>query len=403
LELRGRCNGKQIRPASDIRVLGVRIDTALKWQAHLRTIEARATRMINAIKSLTGSTWGFAQRAGVTVYTSMIRPAITYGASAWYAPEGITGARKGVVNKLKAIQGKYLRIITGAYKATATEALEVETHILPIDIVLETTVAKTILRLSASPASSEVELATKRIRQQMRSKRGKQAHTRKTLGRRKEQWVREQVGDLKKAAVGWKEIDPPWGKTASPEQRSACATRTALLNEAYERVKKKGKEKWEKRWKEGKKGQHLKHISPEPTQENRKLHAGYTKPHSALLTQLRTGKIGFKEFLYNRKVPGIYSKQCTCGYAAMSVQHILMACPNWARLREQEIGRTERDIRVVLGTKEGATAAIRMILKTGLLGQFKAVTREEQAESRRNAGERQERARRDTDQGRAGE
>jgi hypothetical protein len=85
----------------------------------------------------------------------------------------------------------------------------------------------------------------------------------------------------------------------------------------------------------------------------------------------------------------------------MSVQHILLACPNWERLREQEIGRTERDIRVVLGTKEGAMAAIRMILKTGLLEQFKAVTQEEQAESRRNAGERQERARRDTDRGRA--
>jgi hypothetical protein len=34
------------------------------------------------------------------------------------------------------------------------------------------------------------------------------------------------------------------------------------------------------------------------------LHAGRAKARSALLTQLRTGKIGFNEFLYERRVPG---------------------------------------------------------------------------------------------------
>jgi hypothetical protein len=52
-----------------------------------------------------------------------------YGASAWYTSEDIKGARKGVVNKLKSLQGKYLRIVAGAYRATLTEALEIETHI----------------------------------------------------------------------------------------------------------------------------------------------------------------------------------------------------------------------------------------------------------------------------------
>jgi hypothetical protein len=65
-------------------------------------------------------------------------PAITYGANVWYTPMGVQGARKGVIKKLQAIQGKYLRIITGAYRATATEALEIEIYTIPIDILLET-------------------------------------------------------------------------------------------------------------------------------------------------------------------------------------------------------------------------------------------------------------------------
>jgi ribosomal protein L44E len=110
-----------------------------------------------------------------------------YGANAWYTPKSIKNARKGVVNKLKSLQRKYLRIVAGAYKATLTEALEIEIYTQPIDIALEDRVAKTILRIGASHARHVIEGDTKRIRQQMRSKRGRQARIRKTLGQRKEQ------------------------------------------------------------------------------------------------------------------------------------------------------------------------------------------------------------------------
>lgn len=98
------------------------------------------------------------------------------------------------------------------------------------------------------------------------------------------------------------------------------------------------------------------------------LHAGRTKAHSALLTQLRTGKIGFNEFLHERRVPGFDTKRCACGYAAvMSVRHVLLSCPQWEREREKELEDIARDLKEVLGTKHGATAAIRLTLKTGLL------------------------------------
>jgi hypothetical protein len=33
-----------------------------------------------------------------------------------------------VINKLKALQGKFLRVITGAYRATLTEAVKIKTY-----------------------------------------------------------------------------------------------------------------------------------------------------------------------------------------------------------------------------------------------------------------------------------
>jgi hypothetical protein len=95
------------------------------------------------------------------------------------------------------------------------------------------------------------------------------------------------------------------------------------------------------------------------------------KAYNALLIQLRIGKIGFNEFLYER-VPGVWNERCACGHATMSVRHVLPSCPRWEREREEELGEMARDLKEVLGTRHEATAAIRLTLRTGLLEQFKA-------------------------------
>ena len=42
-----------------------------------------------------------------------------------------------MTSKIRSIQGKALRVATGAYKAIATEVLEVEINTIPIDLYLE--------------------------------------------------------------------------------------------------------------------------------------------------------------------------------------------------------------------------------------------------------------------------
>src|SRR5271156_5338120 len=55
------------------------------------------------------------------------------------------------------------------------------------------------------------------------------------------------------------------------------------------------------------------------------LHTGLSKPMSALITQIRTEKIGLNAFLADRRVPG-YTAACTCGWPRQTAKHILMYC-----------------------------------------------------------------------------
>ena len=68
-------------------------------------------------------------------------------------------------------------------------------------------------------------------------------------------------------------------------------------------------------------------LTPEITPATRKLHAGLSKEFSALLIQLRTGVIGFNNFLFRRRVPTIPSPRCVCDTAAITVHHVLLDCP----------------------------------------------------------------------------
>ena len=50
------------------------------------------------------------------------------------------------------------------------------------------------------------------------------------------------------------------------------------------------------------------------------------RAQSSLTIQLRTGKIGFRAFLYKMKVPGIEDPLCNCceDGKEMTVEHVLM-------------------------------------------------------------------------------
>ena len=100
-----------------------------------------------------------------------------------------------------------------------------------------------------------------------------------------------------------------------------------------------------------------------------------SKAESALLTQIRTGRIGLNQFLHSRRVPGYTSPECPCGTAEQTVQHML----HCETLREgrKELRRTggSTELEVLLKSKKGATALVKWWMKERLSPQFNLAAR----------------------------
>ena len=87
-----------------------------------------------ALGSITKSTWGIQAPLARQLYLGAIRPALSYGALAWYP---LLEDRKQLTSTLANWQGKFLRSILGAYRAIATSALEIELNIEPLDLYIK--------------------------------------------------------------------------------------------------------------------------------------------------------------------------------------------------------------------------------------------------------------------------
>jgi hypothetical protein len=158
------------------------------------------------------------------------------------------------------------------------------------------------------------------------------------------------------------------------------------LSAVYGLLRQRTTAEWKRRWAQGSKGGHVRQLNAEPSRAIRTLHAGREKAHSSILTQLRTGKIGFNAFLYQRRVPTVYSPQCACGLGAMTVRHVLFTCPQWTELREEHIRPLRStNLRTLLNSAKGCNAAVRFILRSQLLEQFKGIAREAPAIPQREA------------------
>ena len=133
-------------------------------------------------------------------------------------------------------------------------------------------------------------------------------------------------------------------------------------------------ESWQKRWtaylgsiQRGK----PRTPAQDDTRRNRaQLHTNLPKATSALITQIRTEKIGLNGFLIERRVLG-YSPGCPCGFQRQTAKHIIMHCPNYSGDRDGLFRAAgTRDYKKMLTTTRGAKVAAYFLQRTGLLDQF---------------------------------
>src|SRR6266480_6985275 len=65
----------------------------------------------------------------------------------------------------------------------------------------------------------------------------------------------------------------------------------------------------------------------EPGRAAVKQHAALHKAESAVITQIRTGRIGLAAFLNMVRVPGVESPACQCGWARETAAHVIAHLP----------------------------------------------------------------------------
>ena len=357
-----------VTPKPDIRILGLQIDTKLRWGPHVRKIQDKMIRQTMALSKITASTWGATFAKARQVYTTVIRPAITYGSIAWHIPEAIQKG-KYTSQKLTVTQNKCLRMISGAFRATPIPVLEAETFVPPLNLHLDHLQAKARARLRNSGQEKIVNKECANVVQRLRATSGRFRNQRPTPGMLKRDWMMTQLKEPcvvrgPAAAAPWSKYTPAdieKRRQASARQKSQLQSlRTKFMND------------WAAAWT----AYQVKVAEPTPAQESPldrkrlKIHAGLAKAESALAVQVRTGKIGLADFLHRRKVPGIESPACPCGAPRQTPEHVILEC-GLHEGRPALLTRVNANsYREITGSAKALRVMTEWLMKTGVLTQF---------------------------------
>ena len=323
-----------IEPSRAMRVLGVWLDPTLCWKGHFDAVAGKMKTQLRALTCLSTSTWGLPLAQARMVYSMVIRPAMTYGALAWHQPRGNRGLNQGPSGALAPFQNQCLRVMTGAYRATPVSTLEAEAYVPPLNLYLDSMVARATQRLEDSGMAVKIEGACREVCRHLR------AH-----GQNQRRYFTHYIHP-QPLPQGWQLEWTQDGHTARVLQS-----------------------RWEDQWRSRRMPWGELYPRP-PRRGNLRLYQGLTKACCSILTQIRTGKTGLAAFLHRRKVPGITSPDCPCGQGAETPKHILIHCERFqeARAALEESGQV--DIRHLLCTEKGAKRLSHWWLNHGVLQQF---------------------------------
>lgn len=78
-------------------------------------------------------------------------------------------------------------------------------------------------------------------------------------------------------------------------------------------------------------------LIKEPSDSVLKRFAHMARPETPALVQARTGKLGLRQYLYS--IGAEKSKEYPCRQGFQTVEHVLLCCPKFEKLREKDVGR----------------------------------------------------------------
>ncbi|TQS38855.1 hypothetical protein Golomagni_00630 [Golovinomyces magnicellulatus] len=307
--------------------------------------------------------WGPSLRISRLIYFAVVRPRMLYGSQIWGRRSDGQPIPKTLMGKLEKVQNKCLRKITGGYKRTPRAILEREANIPHIDLQISASSMRYGATTSQNPVTHDITQHVDTLWTSIRANRRRETRA----GRRKT--AMEVVRSEATAVI--RDVQAKQRSTSGYRRRHRRPS-TSLTPPLA--VNKRMMEIWKRRWMSLKGNNIAATWKTTWEQSTLSLSDGLKKFESTALMLLRSEIIGLNAWLSLIKVPGI-SPQCTSGEPYQTVKHILFFCLEHQSLRAQMLVTTGTDnYDQVLQTKKGCHAAVKMLIDTGRLEQFRVAS-----------------------------
>ena len=188
-----------------------------------------------------------------------------------------------------------------------------ETATLPMEIYLKQLRMQYAKTSHSKPTQSTIDKACQRITQ---TQRGRAIHRTSQKQRDIAEWDQAQPCSTNKA------VQEEAKRRAFQEWEATWAPQTRLPNNQEEPPANP------RAWKAAhfytdKEGRAKMNFKGTPSE----IHNNLKRAQSSIAIQIRSEHIGFNSYLHRRKVPGIDSPRCQCGYSSQNVKHMIMCCP----------------------------------------------------------------------------
>jgi hypothetical protein len=126
--------------------LGIILDSKLTFKEHIRQKCDSTMRTFFQVKQAISSKWGLSPKIVKWIYTTVIRPRMTYAAIIWWERSTYTQE----IKSLQKIQRLATTSITGAMKTTPNIALDSITGLIPLHIHIRAEAMKAYIRMKAT-------------------------------------------------------------------------------------------------------------------------------------------------------------------------------------------------------------------------------------------------------------
>lgn len=133
-------NDSTINFTSNIKYLGVHLNSKLSWAQHANEVSLACGKALNILQSLSSTRWGCSTRISTMIYKALIRSRLDY--CTWI----MSPMPKKVFYKLQKIQFRAARFILGALNSTPTNVLLVEMNEVPLPLRLNASAEKFIIK-----------------------------------------------------------------------------------------------------------------------------------------------------------------------------------------------------------------------------------------------------------------